>query len=97
VVRIVAFVQFVCFFFFFERFSIGYSNIVNGEIEMEVNKNWLVDAGVTTPLVLRSVSVFDADAHVPLDTLPETHVENVQLVFSNKRKRLANAKPTEGC
>jgi hypothetical protein len=75
----------------------GYSNVVKGQIEMEFNKNWLLQAGVSAPLVLRSVTVFDADVHIPLDVSAELRVQSVHIRFSPRmHARLADAPPTEG-
>jgi pimeloyl-ACP methyl ester carboxylesterase len=72
----------------------GYTNIANGNIEFEVNKKWLVAAGVEAPLVLRQVAIYDADVHVPLSAVPEVKLDHV---FVNVRRSAAAAlaRPTE--
>lgn len=50
--------------------------VQNGTVALEFNKRWLVSAGVNAPIVLRHVTLYDGDVHVPLASIDTLSVQS---------------------
>ena len=72
----------------------GYSVVKNGMIELEINKRWLVSAGVTAPFFLQRASLYDADFHVPLSSAAEISIQGSVNLDASK-SLLENEAPSE--
>lgn len=46
----------------------GYVVVEDNQVDLELNKRWLVTAGVEAPLYLKQVTLYDGDYHIPLAT-----------------------------
>lgn len=72
----------------------GYTTVdaTTSTVSLEFNKRWLATAKVTEPLVLRTVTLYDGQVHVPLASAAELPVTAASL---NLAKAPAAPRPTE--
>jgi hypothetical protein len=71
----------------------GYAKVSGGAVTFELNKRWLVSAGVGAPLTLKRVTLYDGDLHVPLANAAAIGVSfgNVKnLVVKNSNESVLN-------